>query len=194
VHRLFFTKDNPDDCGSDAPGNWGWMDFECNNDGDTPSSICGNTNDALKDLIRYGYQEPVGITDCDADSDQGGEANDYCNGDTGSSGGSVGDALNDLVTNETEFAIPIFDDVTVTSGNNVYFNMKYFVGVILRGYKVTGPESDRYFDFEFINLVTSGTCCASSVPAVDTGIRVVKLCNVDHDTSGLTIEKRCGQA
>ena len=192
THRILFTKDNPDDCGTDAPGNWGWMDFECNNDADTPAEICGNSNAELVQLIQYGYQELAGLGDCDGDAGTpGGETGDYCNGDTGSSGGSVGSALNSLISNQIEFLIPIFDSVTVDSGNNVYFNMVYFVAVRLLGFRMTGPESGRYFDFEFVELVASGNCC-SPAPAVDTGIRGVRLCAVDHDTQpGATDAGRC---
>lgn len=185
VHRIMFTKENPDACGEDAPGNWGWMDFECNNDDDTPESVCGNPNSTLVEWILNGYQPPVGVGDCDGDAGTpGGESGDYCNGETGSSGGSVANALQTLVDNHTKFAIPIFDTATDPPGNNTFFNMKYFVGVKLWGFQVTGDASERYFDFEFVDLVTSGNCC-SPVPEVDTGLRGITLCDVDHDGSGL---------
>ena len=183
VHRVYFTKDNPDQCGSEAAGNWGWMDFECNNDGDTASSLCNNPDAELVEWIRNGYQSPVGVEDCDADAETGGETGDYCNGNTGSRGGSVESALQTLVDNQTEFAIPIFDTATEEPGNNVYFNMKYFVGVRLWDFEVKGPAGGRYFDFEFINLVTSGNCCAPA-PEIDTGLRGIKICAVDHDPAG----------
>lgn len=178
VHRIYFTKESPDDCGATAPGNWGWIDFN-----DT-----GNSTATLVNWILYGYQEPVGINDCDADYNPGppaaGEQGDTCNGETGSGGNSVGNALQTLVTNETKFAIPIFDSAAAT-GNTAEFGMHAFVGVILRGYRVTGAQAQRYFDFEFVNLQTSGNCCTSTPQTVDTGLRGIKICDVDHDLSGL---------
>lgn len=190
VHRVYFTTDSPDECPSvpgekATPGNWGWMDF---NGG-------SNADPELIRWIRYGYSDnPVGVNDCDGDAGTpGGESGDTCNGTTGSRGGSVEDALEELVDNQTKFAIPIYDTAS-GPGNNAQFGIYAFVGVILRGFEVNGAESRRYFDFDFVDLQLSGNCCISTAPSgVDTGIRGIKICAVDHDTkASQTVATRCG--
>lgn len=65
--------------------------------------------------------------------------------------------------------------------------------MILRGYRVTGPQANRYFDFEFVRLIGSGNCCVTNPnPGADTGLRGVTLCSVDHDSQAEAT--RCGPA
>lgn len=188
VHRIFFQNESPDECGPDdnkVPGNWGWVDF----------NYGSNQNSDLVDWILYGYNESVvGIDDCDADGDEtGGETGDPCDGEPGSSGGSVAGELQTLVNNQTKFAVPIYDEAAL-NGSNATLSMFAFVGVILRGFDVTGPQAGRYFDFEFVDLQLSGTCCVQAAPGgIDTGIRGVKICAVDHDEnmSAARIAERC---
>lgn len=185
VHRVYFTKDNPDECGNQVPGNWGFMDFN------------GGSNQNQQELgtwIRYGYDENmVGVDDCDGDGGtRGGETGDTCYGDPGSSGQSLEDGLQLLVDNQVKFAIPIYDSATL-QGSNAVYSIHAFVGVILRGFNMGNSESQRYFDFQFTTLQVSGICC-SDQPAggIDTGIRGFKLCDVDHDTqAGQTVATRC---
>ena len=180
VHRMYFTKDTVyenGNCGN-SEGNWGWIDF---NQG-------SNSTDDQKDWIDNGYDGQVAAGDCNADG-TGGEA---CEGDTGSSGGSGANDLDSLVENETQFHIPIFSTVN-SPGANSQFTIWGFLPLILRGYRIVGPEAQRYFDFEFKNVISTGPCCSKtgglgSVP----GFRI---CEVDHDgdMSAATIAARCGQ-
>ncbi len=167
VHRILFTKENPDACGANAPGNWGFQDY---NGGD-------NSNAEMRDWLLggfFGNNVGVGPPDCNADN---ATQNEDCSADTGSSGGSINTALRQII-NKT-FPILIFDSVTGT-GSGVKYNPYAFVGVTLRGWRVTGLAALRYFDFEFTDLTLEGTCCTAD--GVDTGIRGIKLCAVDHDT------------
>lgn len=164
VHRVMFTKANPLLCGNTAPGNWGFMDF----DGGS------NSNSIMRDWLVGGYPGTVAIGDCDA----GGAPGTACPGNTGSSGGSIASALDTLVASGQAFPILLFDSVT-GNGSNAAFNPYAFLGVILRGYRITGAEALRYFDFEFTRITRSGNCC---LPAgIDTGVRGVRICSVDHD-------------
>lgn len=174
VHRIFFTKSAPTDCGEGSPGNWGWQNF---NGGSL-------SNAELVSWLRGGYGSEVGIGDCDADGTPG----DRCPGDAGSSGGSVQNALQKLVDDETEFGIIVYDQADGV-GANAEFNVLAFLGVVLKGFKVTGAESERYFDFEFRHVTLSGRCCA---PTGLGNVRGLVLCGVDHDPlDPLTIGARC---
>lgn len=174
VHRISYTKDNPAACGS-APGNWGFFDY---NGG-------ANSNADLVNWILYGYYgNRVGIGDCNAEDGSVGEP---CSADTGSAGGSIQGALNQILG--TQFAVPVFDLATGSGGTTTY-RISHFIGVIMRGFRVMGAEAQRYLDLEFVNLVLEGNCCSYVPPGVDTGIRSVRLCSVDHDPISETI--RCG--
>jgi hypothetical protein len=181
VHRMYFTKDNPADCGAvgTVPGNWGWIDF---NGG-------SNSNADTKDWILNGYDGEVAVNDCNADGTTG----DPCPGDTGSSGGSVSSQLQTLVDNGSEFPIPIFSNAT-GPGSNANFTIWGFLVIKLRGFKDTGSSASRYFDMEFLDTIVSGKCCSNTSPQPG-GPKGVQLCGVDHDaaTTDTIIATRCGQ-
>ena len=168
IHRIYYNKEQPDLCGTTAPGNWGFLDLDGG----------ANSNADLVAWLRNGYPGVVGTDDCDANGTPG----DGCEGDTGSSGGSTDQALQFLVdqTNDGggEFPIVIFNSVTGT-GANVEYNVFAFLGVKLHGFLVTGAEEDRYFDFEFVKLTRPGRCC--ELTGVDTGVKGMRLCTVDHN-------------
>lgn len=167
LHKIMFNKDNPDQCGSEAPGNWGWMDF---NGG-------SNSNADTQKWVRNGYPGSVAVGDCYADG-----ADLPCEGDTGSGGGSVDQELKYLKDNQILFHVPIFGEVTGGGGSTADFEMKGFLGVQLWDYQITGSESSRYFTFEFRNLLIQGPCCVSDSDGPETGgNKGVRLCTVDHD-------------
>jgi hypothetical protein len=208
VHRITYTKDANDACG-DAPGNWGFQDF----DGDDG----GNSDEEFKDWMLDGYDGLVNApSDCDNDgsgtSDQPGGVGDDCPGNPGSGAANSGQSCSDDSLGSVlacvqstpgspptikEFPIVIFDQATCTSsgggagGNNCTFNVVRYVGVRLWGFKLTGSQDQRYFDLEFVPYIASGPCCAPSPNQTD--IKAVQLCAVDHDTSGLTEAQRCAQ-
>lgn len=202
VHHITWNKDQPDECGSadSSPGNWGWLDY------DGGSNPVGD----LRDWIINGYDGLVTAPDdCDADGtgpDPSGGAGDQCNGDPGAQSGtgntcsdsSVGNALaciKSTAGNIKEFPIVIFDSAISCEpggggGNNCKYDLARYAFVRLWGFDVGGNESSRYFDFEFVEGVATGTCCDTS-PSQD-DVKVVFLCSVDHDTSGMTVAQRCG--
>lgn len=172
VHRIMFTKANPLACGNRAPGNWGYVDF----DGGS------NSNGDLRAWLANGFSSTVAVGDCDATGAPG----TPCAGDPGSSGGSVSSALDTLVASGEAFPIIIFDSVR-GNGSNVGYNVYAFLGVILRGYRVTGAESQRYFDFEFTRITRAGNCCRPT--GLNTGVFGLRLCGIDHDPR--TAATRC---
>ncbi|MGQ0804626.1 MAG: pilus assembly protein TadG-related protein [Actinomycetota bacterium] len=157
--RVYYTKDHPDACGGEAPGNWGMLDF---NGGD-------NSNAETKEWVSNGYPETVPLSPPSIP------------GDTGSFNPSIDTELAGLLNKQ--FALPIFATVTGT-GSNATFDVVAFVWVKLVGYRVNGSESDRYLDLQFqANQVIQGTCCGNGGPNPDTGARAVRICATDpgHD-------------
>lgn len=165
IHRVMFTKDNPLLCGAGTPGNWGFVDFDGG----------ANSNVDLRTWLTDGWSGTVAIGDCDAT----GSAGTPCDGDTGSGGTSIAPALNTLVASGQSFPVILFNSV-VGSGANADYSVYAFLGVILRGFRVTGPEAGRYFDFEFTRITRTGNCCFAT--GLDTGVRGVRICSIDHDT------------
>lgn len=172
VYRIPFDK-IAGACGT-APGNWGFIDF---NGG-------SNSNSDLKDWLENGYSSQVAPNDCNAD----GVLGDYCNADTGSSGGSISPSLDYLVSSAHPFALVIYDTAT-GNGSGVQYKVNSFVGVILRGYKLNGGGGNKsdYLDLEFTNLIWRGGCCTSS--GTNTGLHGIKLCSADHDP--VAVATRC---
>jgi hypothetical protein len=184
IHRLIFNNGSPSGCGGTYSGNWGWIDFDAGANCTGPSKHA----ECIRSWILYGYGNTVGIGDCYADN-----TNEFCEGNPGSGGGSVSNALDQLIADKTIFPIPIYDQGNTLTGGNAEFNMFAFVGVRLWKYKVTGKQEDRYFDFEFVNLQTSGTCCTKTgLPGTAKG---TTLCGVDHDkkyaTQAAALAARC---
>lgn len=208
VHRITYSKDSNDDCG-DAPGNWGYQDFD--------GSDGGNSDEEFKDWMLDGYDGLVNApSDCDNDgtgsSDQPGGIGDECPGNPGTGSANSGQGCSDssLASVLTcvqsspgsppsikEFPIVIFDRATCATsgggggGNTCTYNVVRFVVVRLWGFRLTGSQATRYFDFEFVPGIASGPCCDPTPNQTD--IKAVQLCAADHDTSSLTLAQRCTQ-
>jgi hypothetical protein len=189
VHRILFDPTNTA-CSVDGsvPGNWGWMSFNEGNVG----------NSSIVNWITNGYPNSVGVNDCNAD----GTAGDPCSGKTGDLGGSGSQELQALVDSNQIFFVPLFDNATCPSkncnGTNAQFNIIGFVGVRLWGFKnsscangtlycTSNNPKNNFFDMEFVNAITQGSCCSHS--GFDTGSRAVKICSVDHDP--VVLATRC---
>lgn len=174
VHRIMYTKEQPLACGG-AAGNWGFIDFNGGN----------NSTGELRRWLRDGYNDnALAVGDCNADNAAPGE---WCPGNTGAASNSISNALRALIG--TTFPLPLFDQVRGT-GSNAEYRIAGFIGVILRGFRVTGAEAGRYLDLEFTSLIGSGRCCpVTETSVVDGGVRTVRLCSVDHDP--LSVATRC---
>lgn len=166
VHRVMYTKDQPTSCG-DAPGNWGLVDFDGGSSG-TPE---------IRNWIMNGYLgHRIAVDDCNADNAAPAE---WCPASTGAISGSVEDALTSIIGQT--FPLPLFDRA-IGSGSGTTYHLIGFLGVKLWGFQVSGSETGRYLDLEFVTLMAKNQCCVKpGVPAVDAGIRVVRLCSADHD-------------
>ncbi len=210
VHRMYFNKSNEDGACGDFPGNWGWLNF----DGGTGGVGTPEVNEWLEDGYT-GVQVPVvsngdpvvsGDEDeCVGEPGNGTESNpdeplnsteEGCTpAKPGALASSVRGALESV--QDQEVYITIFDAGACAGsggGATCTFETVAFLGVKIRGWQLGGPEDLRFFDFSFFNAITSGSCCSMNGPAngIDTGIRAVKLCAVDHDAFAIDADNRCG--
>ena len=149
--QISYTKDSPNDCGANAPGNWGVMDF---NGG-------ANSNNDTKNWVLNGYPDEV-------------DAPSTIPGDTGAISNSLANGLSYLKTSGITFELPIYATVA-GNGANAQFGVVGFVPVVLLDYRVTGPEASRYITLQFEQAVAQGRCCSHGP---DTGVRVVAICAV----------------
>jgi hypothetical protein len=148
---ISYTKDHPDACGSNVPGNWGMLDF---NGG-------SQSNSETKEWVLNGYNDLVRLD------------GPPIPGDTGSFNPSIDDELATLVNDE--FTLPIFISVSGT-GSNAQFTLGALVRVKLKDYRTNGAESARFIQVQFKRGYVQGTCCGNGV---DAGARSWKVCSVD---------------
>lgn len=169
VYRVPWTKDNPLACGSDVPGNWGWIDFNGR----------GHPTPELVDWLLNSWPNPVGVRDCNGDGDPG----DLCHADPGGRVGPMTKALQQLVNNEIQFSVVLYDQ-GINSGGQATYDVAGFMSVVPRGFNLSGTDSERYLDLEFRRAVIKGGCCASD--GIDAGALGIRLCGADHDPAGVT--------
>lgn len=151
-YRIYYGKDSqPNDCGHDAPGNWGTLDF---NGGSNPQT-------EIRDWTENGYDGPV-------------EIGEWYEGNPGAYTNDLRDEMNFLLTVD-HFTLPIFDTV-VDNGANTEFLIDNFAVVRLHDFKLTGPEADRYLTIEFLDEVVQGT---GGGPSDTLGAYVIGICSVD---------------
>ena len=122
---ISYTKDSPDDCGTNVPGNWGVLDFDGG----------ANSNDDTK---RLGRERLPGPRSDPARSPA----------TPGAFSNSLGTALRSLVTSGEVFQLPVYDGADF-NGSNASFNVIGFVSVVLIDFKATGPEAGRWLEIEF---------------------------------------------
>jgi Flp pilus assembly protein TadG len=152
--RIPYTKDQPDRCGANAPGNWAVHDFDGG----------ANSSNDTRNWMANGYP---GMVDKDS----------WIPGDTGAFSNSLNSELQMLVTSGQTFTLPVFDAVS-GNGSNARFYVVDFVGVKLIGFRATGPEAQRYIDLQFQLMVAQGSCCDRGGPF--RGVSVVRICSVDR--------------
>jgi len=191
LHRMYFNKSLEDGACGDFAGNWGWLGFT-----GTP-----NQTQVLNGRIEDGWNDGA-VTIRESDDPAcvaepgGGDAADSAEGcvpgDPGAIAQSNASALDEIL--DVPVTLMIFDTgVCSGGGSNCKLEAWAFLGVILRDYQATGQEHLRYLEFEFTDIALSGSCCTAGPPnGVDTGVRGVKICEVDHDfQAGSTILSRC---
>jgi hypothetical protein len=164
---IMLNNSQPDSCKDDSgnvAGNWGLV-FGSGN----------NSNSDTVDWLNNGYPTEVSVGD-----------NIHAN--PGAFSGSMQSALQGLESNGTWFALPVFDHVVGNGGNNAQYHVVSFVWVQLVDYRVSGAQSQRYITLNMDRGVISGSCCG---PALDTGTRVVYICDVDTLAPNTTDPRAC---
>jgi hypothetical protein len=160
---ITYNKDQPDDCGNEAEGNWGVIDFN-----GTPNSL-----NEVKEWVELGYDGPVSfenheVTDC---------FDSHCyEGNSGYPSGA-GNELQDLQDSGQYFTLPVFNYVDDTPGNPL-FHVAALIRVRLIEHKITGAESTRFFKFYAKPGLVGGTCCGGSGSGSG-GNKVIAICGVD---------------
>src|SRR5262249_27967882 len=165
---ITLSNAQPDSCKDDSgnvAGNWGLV-FGSGN----------NSNSDTVDWLNNGYPTEVSVGD-----------NIHAN--PGAFSGSVQNALQGLESNGTWFALPVFDHVVGNAnGNNALYHVVSFVWVQLVDYQVSGAQAQRYISLNMDRGVISGSCCGSGL---DTGTRVVYICDVDTLAPNTTDPRAC---
>jgi hypothetical protein len=113
---------------------------------------------------------------------------DTLSGDTGAISNSLDSGLSYLKASGDTFALPVFDTIT-NPGSNAQMHIVAFVLVKLVDYRVTGAQASRYFDVIFTNSIVSGTCCSTT--GVDTGVRAIRICDVNTLTPNNSDPRAC---
>ncbi len=171
VHRIY-VDNGGGTCGN-APGNWAWLDYNSES----------NPTGAQRQWWQSGYSPVVYIhegPDCTQEQAQDGDTRDGCvPGNTGQRGVSFDDMLEELKTSQHPVPIMIFSALT-GQGQISIFQAVGFLSVKVRDYNVHG--SDHWLDLEFVRHNWGGSCCDPDGP--DTGVRVVQICDVDHNPGG----------
>jgi Flp pilus assembly protein TadG len=162
---IMYAKSHPDACGGDAPGNWGVLDFDGG----------ANSNADLKDWTLNGYSDEVSISP------------PAVPGETGAFSTSVATELGILRDSGAYFALPIFDSVSGT-GSTAEFNIVAFVWVRIIDFQVSGAQANRFMTLVFDRGVLEGRCCGTGI---DTGARVLRICDVDTLSPETTDPRGC---
>jgi len=155
TYRIPFIKDEGT-CG-DTQGNWHIIDFD---EG-------ANSNNDIKDWLEDGYQGSVPIPD-------------WYEGDPGAFSPSYATILSGLMALDY-FGLPVFETST-DNGANAEFYVTNFAAVKLMGFQVTGAETDRYIDIQFVNGVIQGD--GGGPPTPDLGARIISICATDATSTG----------
>ena len=152
TQKIFITKDSPNDCGANAPGNWGQLQLDPNCPG----------NNCEKDQWANGYQ---GIVNSDT----------LIGAKPGAFSNSISSDLSALEASGQPFQLPVYDAAS-GNGRNAEFHIIGFVTLVLINHSLTGAQASRYITVQFQTGVAQGSCCSQGT---DTGTRVVFICAVD---------------
>lgn len=153
--KITLSNSQPDPCldgSGKAAGNWG-LAFGSDN----------NSSSDTQSWLLNGYPSTVSV-------------GDDVHANPGAFSGSVNSALSTLRDNQTWFALPVFDRVDGSNGNNASYHVVAFVYVQLVDFDTTGSQANRYITVNLDRGVIQGECCGSGL---DTGTRAVRICDVD---------------
>jgi Flp pilus assembly protein TadG len=160
---------NPDGSGnpSNVPGNWGLVDFD---------GVGGNDS---QDWIENGYDGDVPVwAGTPGESCPDATAPDPENACYPPQTGELTQAkqqIEDLV-GVPDVIVPIIDYSVDAGGSNTEFHIIGFASVIFRDVLLTGPDSERFIQIQFVKIVTQGEIGGTGGP---TNILVIQPCAID---------------
>ncbi len=137
-------------CGAMGPGNWGFADF-----GE------GNGAPALANVIANGWSQEV-----DAGSNEGVTPGNKINSC------QVGDAIQQLISNQTVITVPLYD-TSSGNGNNATFHIVGFAGFQVDGYQSHGNNSYIQGHFKKTACVTGCNYTGTSTISGTTSFKLV---------------------
>jgi type II secretory pathway pseudopilin PulG len=152
--KITLANSQPDPCkdaSGNVAGNWGLVFGSDNATSDTVQWLLG------------GYPNEVDV-------------GEDINANPGAFSGSVQGALAKLRDDKAWFPLPVFDSVSGGQGSNALYHVVAFVFVQLVDFDVSGPQAQRYITINLDRGVITGKCCTSGP---DTGVRAVRICDVD---------------
>lgn len=181
AHRTVHRMTMPDlECGA-SPGNRVWVDFT-----DEEAGTLGASE--LRDQLLYGYKGEVALSphDCNPSND------DPTPEDCGSAPGdkaTLERALGTITCARNTpamscpyiFPILVVDQVSADGGANAHYVQVAFLFVVMRGFGDINADLIQ-FDFEFVDVQTSGQVGASPPSSTHPYQTGVQLCGADHDS------------
>lgn len=189
-HRTIHRMTMPDiaACGQ-SPGNRVWVDFTEEEGG----GIGVGGPNMLEDQILYGYKGEVALEPHDCNPGNDNPTPEDCGSAPGNKSAlerALGDIVCDVITPAMScpyiFPILVVDEVTSPGGANAHYVQVAFLFVVLRGFGNINSDLVQ-FDFEFVEVQTSGQVGAAP-PTTDHPYQTgVQLCGADHDKQ----EDRC---
>lgn len=183
-HRTIVRVTMPDPACGASPGNMVWVDFEDLSHGTSGASV-------LSSWLTNGYPGEVDLSphDCNPENNIG--PTEDCGAKPGTAA-SLEQALGQITCAAAtaapqcpyRFPILVVSQVTQAGGSNAGYVQSAFVFVVLRGFSQLKSNSNAQFDFEFVNLQTTGKVSgAIPVDSYHTYQTGTQLCAGDHDFS-----------
>ncbi len=181
IHRITMPEAL---CGA-SPGNRVWLDFEDVGDGTVGTS-------ELVDQILYGYKGEVALSPHDCNPSNDNPTPEDCGAASGNRA-SLERHLGTITCNRNTpalscpyvFPVLVVDEVTQAGGANAHYVQVAFLFVVLRGFgNIENHEASVQFDFEFVDVQTSGEIGAAPPSGSHPYQTGVQLCGADHDPAG----------
>lgn len=170
THKIMYTKDDPDRCGSDAPGNWGVIDFNGGNNG-TPEVV---------EWVKNGYPDEVF-----AGTSTGNCTNEAfaCYDLNPGAQTALKNEVATLKANGTVITLPIYNLIKGAGGNPAAeLHIMGFARVTVIDFKFTGQQAQWYMTLKFEAGVITGGCCSPG--GTQTNVSTMAICDVDRKNLG----------
>jgi Flp pilus assembly protein TadG len=141
-------------CPAMGSGNWGFADLRnC-----SPDAVGTST---INDWFATGFPGQVDLGKC------------YST-DPGNFISAISGTLDNLITNKTNFPIPLYNSWS-GNGSNSSVTISGFAGFQITGYKGNGPASNRYIEGRFYKYACNKGCISGNSGVTSPGGAVVRL-------------------